>query len=168
MLFVLFMLFMRRKNIWVKVACLRFVLFVLFKVFVRMKNIWAQVDYLRFVLFVLFVLFVCMKSFREKNKTALIPSFILLLRFFQALLAWWLSKKLKCIRVIFTSYFLSYSKVYYCTQFNWTLLDYGGSNALEKLGNSSTKIEGWLMSQGKPRVVDNTHTCCAMVNWCWK
>ena len=59
-LFMLFMLFMRVKKIWVKVACLRFVLFMLF---------------------VLFVIFVRVKSFRLKNKTALIASFLLLLRY---------------------------------------------------------------------------------------
>ena len=34
-----------------------------------------------FMLFILFMLFVCVKSFRLENKTALIPSFILLLTF---------------------------------------------------------------------------------------
>ena len=64
----------RRKSlIW------SFVFFVLFMLFMRIKIVWVKVNHLHFVLFVLFVLFVCVKSFRVKNKTALIPSFILLL-----------------------------------------------------------------------------------------
>ena len=60
--------YLRRKSlVW------RFVLFM------RVKIVWVKVACLRFVLFVFFVLFVCVKSFRLKNKTALIPSFILLL-----------------------------------------------------------------------------------------
>ena len=45
-----------------------FVLFVLFMLFMPVKSIWVKVACLRFVLFV------CVKSFRLKNKTALIPS----------------------------------------------------------------------------------------------
>ena len=62
---------------WVKVACLRFfMLFMFFVLFVRIKIIWAKVAYLRLVLFVVFMR---VKSFCKKNKTTLIPSFIILL-----------------------------------------------------------------------------------------
>ena len=42
-----------------------FVIFVLFILFVHIKNIWVKTTYVRFVLFVLFV---CVKFFREKKK----------------------------------------------------------------------------------------------------
>ena len=61
----------RRKSlVW------RFVLFLLFMFFMRIKNLWVKVACLCFVLFVLLV---CVKSFWLKKKTVLIPSFILLL-----------------------------------------------------------------------------------------
>ena len=53
-----------------------FILFVLFMLFMHIKNIYVKVACLRFVLFVFFVR---VKSFHLKNKTALIPSFTLLL-----------------------------------------------------------------------------------------
>ena len=43
-----------------------------------------------------------------------------------------MNNKLKVIRIIFTSYFLSYSIIHYYTQFNETLSDHGGSNPRQK------------------------------------
>ena len=48
----------------------------LYVLFMRIKNIWIKVAYLRFVLFRLFVL---VKFFLKKKKNALIPSIIILL-----------------------------------------------------------------------------------------
>ena len=61
----------RRKSlVWRFVL---YVLFMLFTLYMRIKNIWVKFAYLRFVLFV------CVWNLFVKNKTALIPLFILLL-----------------------------------------------------------------------------------------
>ena len=90
--FVIFVLFVRIKNIWVKVAYLRFVLFVLF---MRIKNIWVEVTYFGFCafcalcvhkkhlsescLFTFCAFCVCEIFSWKKDKTVLMPLFILVL-----------------------------------------------------------------------------------------
>ena len=68
---------------------------------------------------------------------------------------------MKVIIVFFTPYFLSYYVIFYCTQFNETLWDHGGSNPKQKPWISNAKTVWWLMSSGKPRAVGNMHVFVA-------
>ena len=61
-----------------KVACLKFCAFCAFYAFCAHKKHLSESRL--FDVFCFLCFFLCVKSFREKNKTALIPSFILLLK----------------------------------------------------------------------------------------
>ena len=82
------------------------------------------------------------------------------LSFFQALFKRWINNKLKFTRVIFISYFLLYSIVHYYTHFKKTISDHGSSNPKKKPWTTNTKIERWLMSSGRPRVVGTCTFLC--------
>ena len=66
---------------------------------------------------------------KVKFKEDFLNIFYFILPFFRALFKRWINNKLEVIRVIFTSYILSYSIVLYYTQSNEVLSDHGGINS---------------------------------------
>ena len=89
------------------------------------------------------------------------------LLFLQALFKRWVNNKLKVIQVIFTSYILLYSPLYYYTDFNKRLWDHGNNNPWEKSWTSNTKAEWWLVSSGRLRSIGNMHFFCPVKLMLW-